>query len=256
MTGVIGKDDLRLKDWEECRTTIGRLDSILVDLRKVGFSIITGLLTAGGFLGFLGIGAKDASTTPELSGAVFIAIMVLVAALYSVDSNFQVLLIGAVQRAREIEATTAGQIRVTEYLYLNATRSKVSYVTPALYMVLLLTAEAFGLFATKAVHAPTFMPSLLWIALIGAAVSYAALIFLQFAAWPHTLAAIGVVALWATLSLAVVLATTVYGPFWSVAYWLIGTGTLLALFVQLYWNYVEKQVGLKRSSTEPAISAE
>src|SRR5579872_5083994 len=46
-------DDLRFKDWQECRTTTGRLDGTLEKLRKVGFSLITGLLTAGSFLNFL-----------------------------------------------------------------------------------------------------------------------------------------------------------------------------------------------------------
>ncbi len=251
-SSITRKDDLRLKDWEECRATIGRLDSILVDLRKVGFSIITGLLTAGGFLGFLGIGGKASAAPPEVSGAVFIAIMILVAALYSVDSNFDVLLIGAVARAREIEAMTDGQIRLTEYLYLNATRSKVSYVTPALYMILLLTAGAFGLFATNSVHPPALLPSLIWIVFLGAVVGYAGLILLQFVSWPPALSAIGLVGLWATLSLTVVLATAVAGPFSAVAFWILGTGTVLAIFVQFYWNYVEKQVGLKRSPISAA----
>jgi len=38
------------EEWKICRETIDRFDGILVDLRKYGFSILTGLTTAGSFL--------------------------------------------------------------------------------------------------------------------------------------------------------------------------------------------------------------
>src|SRR5260221_1634211 len=47
-------DDLRFKEWQECRTTIARLDTVLEDLRKVGFSIPVTLLTASTLFGLLG----------------------------------------------------------------------------------------------------------------------------------------------------------------------------------------------------------
>jgi hypothetical protein len=46
-----GRSDNLQKEWQECRTAIGRLDSTLVDLRKYGFGLASGLLTAGGVLG-------------------------------------------------------------------------------------------------------------------------------------------------------------------------------------------------------------
>ncbi|HEX9413988.1 MAG TPA: hypothetical protein VF916_10840, partial [Ktedonobacterales bacterium] len=42
-------DGQLLKEWAECRATIGRLDTILEDLRKIGFSLVTALLTANAF---------------------------------------------------------------------------------------------------------------------------------------------------------------------------------------------------------------
>src|SRR4030088_5422 len=78
-------DDLRFKEWSECRTTIGRLDGTLVDLRKVGFSIVTGLLTASALLGYLGVPAS--TTTPivpiEIRVAGFAVILLLIAVLFS-----------------------------------------------------------------------------------------------------------------------------------------------------------------------------
>lgn len=38
-------------DWQECRVTIGRMNTILEDLRKYGFSLVIGLLTASGLVG-------------------------------------------------------------------------------------------------------------------------------------------------------------------------------------------------------------
>lgn len=86
--------DLRFEDWKECRATIGRFDMILEDLRKVGFFLITGLLTAGAFLNFLGVQTTQGVPAPlsDVRAAVFIAIMVLVATLFSVDTYYQVLL--------------------------------------------------------------------------------------------------------------------------------------------------------------------
>jgi len=61
----IGPDDPSFqKEWAECRTTIGRLDTILEDLRKLGFSFITALLTAGAILSFLGIQSVDKVPVP------------------------------------------------------------------------------------------------------------------------------------------------------------------------------------------------
>jgi len=143
-------NELRFNDWQECRTTIGRLDTILVDLRKLGFSFITGLLTAGAFLNFLGVQTtKEVSApSPDLRAAIFIAIMVLVAALFSIDTYYQVLLSGAVERALDLEEVTDPRIRITRYMSNNATDSMISYLILFMYLALLATAEGLGLLAT------------------------------------------------------------------------------------------------------------
>jgi len=152
-------DDLRFEDWKECRNTIGRLDQLLADLRKYGFSIITGLLTAGAFLG-------KASTT-DLSAAVFVTVMVLVAALFSVDTYYQVLLSGAVERALDLEVVTDPRIRVTKYLSINATDSKISYLILFLYLALLATAGGLGLLATGGLNlALWFIGTPFWVSLV------------------------------------------------------------------------------------------
>ena len=128
-TAILAGDDLRLKEWAECRATVGRLDTILVDLRKLGFSFITALLTASAFLSFLGVPTKDVPAPPLVARvAPFIVIMFLIAALFSVDNYYEVLLSGAVERALDLETETDPPIRLTKYVGINALLSKASMV--------------------------------------------------------------------------------------------------------------------------------
>ncbi|HKF77083.1 MAG TPA: hypothetical protein VKF59_13140 [Candidatus Dormibacteraeota bacterium] len=82
-------------DWS--RATIARLDTITQDLRKYGFTLITGLLTASALLG-AGTGHPEAAT------AAFIAVMSLIAALFAIDLYYSVMQSGAVERALDLEA--------------------------------------------------------------------------------------------------------------------------------------------------------
>jgi hypothetical protein len=87
-----------LEEWKECRSTIARFDQVIVDVRKYGFSIITGLLTADTFL-FVKI---PGLSSWEKAG-VSLVMTVLIFALFTVDRCYEILLRGAVQRAEEIE---------------------------------------------------------------------------------------------------------------------------------------------------------
>ena len=125
-TPIRSADDLRFKDWSEARAAIARFDTILVDLRKVGFSIVTGLLAASSFLGFLGVpaGSSASASTPasfpiEARAGVWVTIMALVVLLFLVDMYFEVLLSGAVERALDVEVQTDPPVRVTKYLSSN-----------------------------------------------------------------------------------------------------------------------------------------
>ncbi len=149
-------DDLRFKEWSECRSTIARLDGTLVDLRKVGFAFITALLTASSFLSLLGQPGQTGVAAPiQARAAAFSAIMVLVAALFALDSYYSVLLSGAVERALDLEVQTDPPVRITKYLSINAQRSLASWVTLILYLVLLLTAWTVGVVAVGGTITPT-----------------------------------------------------------------------------------------------------
>jgi len=160
-------DDLRFKDWAEARAAIGRFDSILVDLRKVGFSIATGLLAATTLLGFLGLptpatpstsggsGATSPSAWPiEARAAVWVALISLVVLLFLVDMYFEVLLSGAVERALDLEVQTDPPVRVTKYMSTNVHRVWGAKLVFYMYFGLVLLVVAFALlmlfFATEA----------------------------------------------------------------------------------------------------------
>jgi hypothetical protein len=268
-------DDLRFIDWQECRKTIGRLDTILADLRKYGFSIIVSLLTAGAFLNFLGfLGSAGTVPSPDARAAVFLTVMVLVAALFSVDSYYQVLLSGAVERALDLEAQTRSPIRVTKYLSVNAFESRIGFVILVLYIVLLAMAEGLGLFTADGLHLatgwwpPTLAvgPRVIWWIVI--------LIVIGFIIWrglkvvareeiPHWGLLPSTIFFWvarekithwavlpatvvnvlATLTISLSILLTPKAPL-GLRHGIVVAGAILALSIQLYWLYCTCRSGL------------
>jgi hypothetical protein len=83
-------------EWVKAREATDKFDGNLFDLRKYGFSILTGLITAGSFLGF-------SKPTQFIQVGVIIVTMVLVVILYWLDIYYQGLLYGAVFRTRFLE---------------------------------------------------------------------------------------------------------------------------------------------------------
>lgn len=264
-------DALWLKDWVECRTTIGRLDTILVDLRKLGFTFITGLLTAGALLG--------SNQTPA-SPVAFMTIMVLIAALFAVDTYYSVLLSGAVERALDLEDSTDWQLRVSQQMSLNATRSATSFVTMLLYLVLVGAAAALGIWFAGGLglHIWSIGPQVV-LALLGAAawasswlVGIAVLLVVYLAyLWglpaalvertaaattgsastrtsPPRLGAVigGVLAVWLSAGLGLLLLSSgsAGGTANAGAAWVTRLGTLIAVSIEVYWFYVAWQSGI------------
>lgn len=124
-----------LTEWQECRATIGRLDATIADLRKFGFSLVTVLITATGFLG---------QQVPSLESkiSVSIAIMILIAVLFAIDRYYTLLLNGAVERALDLEGPkmdfqNLSQDRLTQVISIYAINSGAVYVVPILYLGLL-----------------------------------------------------------------------------------------------------------------------
>jgi uncharacterized membrane protein len=145
----IHKDDLGMVEWAECRTTIGRMDTALEDLRKYGFTLVTGLLTAGGIVG----SATSSDTAAQVVPAAALIVMVLVLGLFAVDMYYQVTMSGAVERALDLEARTEPPVRVTRYISGNVERTRVIYAIPFVYTVFLGTAAALAWFVRGAHNA-------------------------------------------------------------------------------------------------------
>lgn len=126
-------------EWAECRQTIARFDTILIDLRKYGFTIITGLLTAGSFLGF-------DTPTASLQVGVIIVTMVLIVVLYWMDIYYQNLLYGAVLRAifLELFRLDRGLSKYVSGLY---GRSGMGWLLHFLYGGIFIAAFILGMFA-------------------------------------------------------------------------------------------------------------
>ena len=89
--------NLDFEEWKSCIDQINKFDGYLIDLRKYGFTIITGLATAGSFLAFQ-------SPTQNIQVGVLVANIVLVGILYWIDQYYQNLLYGAVSRGLILEA--------------------------------------------------------------------------------------------------------------------------------------------------------
>jgi hypothetical protein len=83
-------------EWKACLDQINKFDGYLFDLRKYGFTLITGLITAGSFLGF-------APGTDFIHVGVVIVTMVLVAVLFWIDRYYQNILNKVLALGRFIE---------------------------------------------------------------------------------------------------------------------------------------------------------
>ncbi len=83
-------------EWQECRQTIARFDGFLANTRMYGFTLVTVLLTANALV----------TTNPAVDrAAASIVVMALLLALFMIDNFYWALLLAAVGRAIEIEAT-------------------------------------------------------------------------------------------------------------------------------------------------------
>jgi hypothetical protein len=124
-----------LTEWQECRQTIGRLDTIIADLRKFGFSLVTVLITASGLVG-------QQVPSSETKASVSIALIILITVLFSVDRYYTLLLNGAVERALDLEGPQLNrqdlsQDRLTQVISVHAINSGAVFVVLLLYLGLL-----------------------------------------------------------------------------------------------------------------------
>ena len=131
-----------LQEWQECRQTIARFDTILSDMRKYGFTLVTVLLTAN---------ALVTSADPVVDHvAASIVVMALLLALFLIDNYYWVLLRAAVARADEIETTG---VRLSGLLGAVGRRAHASGLVLAVYVLFVLIAAGIA-FVTALVARP------------------------------------------------------------------------------------------------------
>ena len=120
-------------EWQECRATIGRFDTLLVDLRKTGFGFVT-LIVSGAT--YLFSQSPQSGEIPE-SGkfAVFTVITALILLLYIIDRVHQILLQEAVNRAIQLEPTDQ---MITHKLGGRYTKKLAIWLGVSLYVILML----------------------------------------------------------------------------------------------------------------------
>jgi len=95
------KNDSAFKEWVQTQQVNSSLDTMILDIRKYGFSFITVLITAQGFL----LGQVALNRISVLG--IFIALLVLINVLFTVDRMHEVFLRGAVLNAMRIEKDLA-----------------------------------------------------------------------------------------------------------------------------------------------------
>lgn len=126
-------------EWKECRSSIARFDKVIVDLRKYGFTLITGLLTADAIL-FV----KIPDLSPVDKAAVSFVTMILVSALFFVDRYQGILLRSAVKRTEDIESEL--NLKLTTKISTITRRSNTDEWGTALY-IFFIVASAIPTFA-------------------------------------------------------------------------------------------------------------
>ena len=135
-----------LEEWKPSVEMSSKFDEMLVDLRKYGFSIITGLITAGSFLGF-NVGGDSPLNQLAYANILHIGVinvtMFLVVILFWLDLYYQNLLYGSVIRTRFLEFIRLRH-RLSVYISGVYTGSSMHYMLYVIYAGFLLGSFSLG----------------------------------------------------------------------------------------------------------------
>lgn len=123
------KNDKYSKEWEKSIEAVDKFDNMLIDLRKYGFSFLTGLIAAGSFLG-LAAGTGQSGLQIEdfikVQIAVIIATMILVIALYWLDIYYQNVLTGAIVRSEFLGIYRIREVEISTFISSFYLKSRLS----------------------------------------------------------------------------------------------------------------------------------
>lgn len=143
----------RSDELRECRTTIGRIDTILADTRKYGFTLVTILLTADALL------VQGNQVVSRVASS--IVVMALVLILYLLDRYWYVLLQAAVSRALALEIGVWGEDAITQLLSRYSTGAHLTFIASASYGLFVVMG---GIIAIAAVVAANRLSPGVWVA--------------------------------------------------------------------------------------------
>ncbi len=139
-----GDNNENLEEWKEARSVIARFDENLHDLRKYGFSFITGLLSAESLLLPSNLfGRADKTVFPDnVKIGVLLVTLILIVSLQLMDRNYLVFQQAASTRARILERTL--NLELTEVIALRYESKHIARFVGGIYLAMILAILALG----------------------------------------------------------------------------------------------------------------
>lgn len=121
------------KEWEKSSAIVDKFDQIVIDLRKLGFSFVTGLIAAGSVFE-LGLNVQN---------GIIQATFVLIAVLFWLDTYYQNVLVGALLRAQFLEIF---RLKYATNFYVCGiyNKAKMDSFMTAIYVGLLVASGTIG----------------------------------------------------------------------------------------------------------------
>jgi hypoxanthine phosphoribosyltransferase len=156
---IIPELKLLYDEWQETRHSIDRFDHISIDIRKYGFGLITFMLTASG----IALGAANLNSPIPVLIVPF-SIMLLLCALFLTDRYHEVLLMGCIMRARQLEDTSQQilemryrghvyfRLNLTTFLEDKVQKVRARHYSLSIYILFLVASFFLGVFTLIAFY--------------------------------------------------------------------------------------------------------
>jgi hypothetical protein len=125
------------QEWKECNDKITKLDSILIDLRRYGFTVASTLMTAGSFLGL-----QSFTQFQPFQIVIIFATMALVDVLYWLDVYYQTILTAVILRIQVLEKNLS--LGVGIYISRFYMRHRIGKALHILYIGFLVSLAMIG----------------------------------------------------------------------------------------------------------------
>lgn len=131
------EDNKRFQEWKECNDKITKLDTILIDIRRYGFTVASGLMAAGSFLGL-----QTYTQFQPFQIVIIFATMALVDVLYWLDVYYQTILTAIILRTQVLEKGLS--LGVDVYISRFYMRHKIGQALHILYIGFLVSLAIIG----------------------------------------------------------------------------------------------------------------